>query len=1125
MLKKILTATFCFLLTLPVAGALAQTGTVTGVVTDSTTGDPIPGVSILVSGTQIGTSTDANGEYDLTGVPAGQQTLEVTFVGYRNERVPVDVQPNATTTRDIQLAEATVELEDVVVTALGAERNRDELGASQSTIDAEEITASAEESVTKALSAKASGLQVSGFGGDPGTGARITIRGNTSIQGDNQPLIVVDGQPISNETFEQGFAGVQQQSRLNDLNPEDVASVEVLKGASAAALWGSRAQNGVILIETNQGTFDQSGTRVSFKSSFRYDEQNQSQDLQEAYGQGFGGYFNRGTSLSWGDRIADRDGGEDDVIEDGPVAVGQQTGTEYRPVPAGGPGNPHGGKNSRETYDNSTRLFDTGTYYENSLSFSGGGESGRYYLSIGNTVNNGIIPENSDYERTSVRLNAERRVTNSFTVKGNVNYIKTNSNRVQQGSNLDGLLLGAYRTPADFDNTDYRVDYYPQGLDGGAIEGLHRSFNGGTLGALDDAGNPTGPGYANPRFTYNETTNHAIVNRIQGKVEGIYQPVDRIDLTARVGVDTYTDRRNALFPVRSSGAPTGSQEEQQLSEYRFNADIIAEIAQPLTDDIGSNLTLGMNFNHQEYDEIDVDLDNFSNPVRVRDLGNAAASDVSGFLDKQFERTASVYGEARFDLFDQLFVTGTGRVDQASTFGPEADDTFFYPSATAAWQFHKILPENDILSFGKLRGSVGQVGNQPTPYQNITAFTPGGFFDGFTGTTLQASGYGGGFERSNNLGNSFISPEKTTEYEVGTDLRFFDDRFRFTGTYYYKKSTDVIFSVSTAPSSGFTSRTNNVAEITNEGYELQLGADWIAGESFRWASDIRWDTNENIVQDLAGVEEVSLDGFTSATSSVVEGEEFGVIYGQRWDRNDDGSFNLDANGFPQQASTQGVIGNPNPDWNLGVTNTFSYEGFTLDVLIDYKHGGDVWNGTRGALSFFGRHGSQDFFTTISEEKATNPEIVNYFGCTVAQLAEQTSCAGFYSSNARQNDDGTYSFRGELRDFGDGERVVDGPYFYSGPGSGFTGPAEQFIEDGGFFRLRRVGLSYTWDSDVVQDIGLRSINLSATARNLVLITDYSGIDPETNLTGPSNGQGLDYFNNPNTRSYQFTIRLNY
>ena len=1115
---------FTFALLLLPSLAWAQQGTISGTVTDAQTGDPLPGATVQIPETGAGAATASDGQFSLR-VAEGQYEVRVSFIGYQTVTRDVNVNSGSTTEIRIQLQPSQAELEEVVVTALGAERDRDELGASQSTIDAEEIAASAEESVTKALSAKAAGLQVSGFGGDPGTGARITIRGNTSIQGDNQPLIVVDGQPISNETFEQGFAGVQQQSRLNDLNPEDVASVEVLKGASAAALWGSRAQNGVILIETNQGTFDQSGTRVNFKSSFRYDEQNQSQELQEAYGQGIGGYFSRGTSLSWGDRIADRDGGEDDVIQDGPVAVGQQTGTEYRPVPAGGPGNPHGGKNSRETYDNSTRLFDTGTYYENSLSISGGGESGRYYLSIGNTVNNGIIPENSDYERTSIRLNAERRVTNSFKVKGNVNYIKTNSNRVQQGSNLDGLLLGAYRTPADFDNTDYRVDYYPQGLDGGAIEGLHRSFNGGALGALDDEGNPTGPGYANPRFTYNETTNHAIVNRIQGKVEGTYQPVDRVDLTARVGVDTYTDRRNALFPVRSSGAPTGYQEEQQLSEYRFNADVIAEISQPLTDDIGSNLTLGMNFNHQEYDEIDVDLNNFSNPVRVRDLGNAAASDVSGFLDKQFERTASVYGEARFDLFDQLFVTGTGRVDQASTFGPEADNTFFYPSATVAWQFHKILPESDILSFGKLRGSVGQVGNQPAPYQNITAFTPGGFFDGFTGTTLQASGYGGGFERSNNLGNSFISPEKTTEYEVGTDLRFFDDRFRFTGTYYYKKSTDVIFSVSTAPSSGFTSRTNNVAEITNEGYELQLGADWITGESFQWTSDIRWDMNENIVQDLAGVEEVSLDGFVSATSSVVEGEEFGVIYGQRWDRNDDGSFNLDANGFPQQASTQGVIGNPNPDWNLGVTNTFSYEGFTLDVLIDYKHGGDVWNGTRGALSFFGRHGSQDFFTTISEEKATNPEIVNYFGCTVAQLAEQTSCAGFFSSNARQNDDGTYSFRGELRDFGDGERVVDGPYFYSGPGSGFTGPAEQFIEDGGFFRLRRVGLSYTWDSDVVQDIGLQSINLSATARNLVLITDYSGIDPETNLTGPSNGQGLDYFNNPNTRSYQFTIRLNY
>ncbi|MFB6230894.1 MAG: SusC/RagA family TonB-linked outer membrane protein [Salinibacter sp.] len=1141
---------------------VAQQGTVQGTVVDAQSGQPVPGVNVVISETQQGAATDADGIFRISGVTPGEYTLLASFVGYQQLERDVQVKAGSTTQVRLQLQPTAVQMEEVAVTALGLEEDRDQLGASQSQIDGAAIADAAEASVTKSLSAKAAGLQVSSFGGDPGAGARITIRGNTSIQGDNQPLIVVDGQPISNQTFEQGVAGVQQQSRLNDLNPQDIASVEVLKGPSAAALWGSKAADGVIVIETEKGSYA-GKTDVSFKTSLRIDEQNQSQNLQEAYGQGFGGRYKFGTggfltALSWGDRIDLRDGGPDDVLDgpNDPVAVGQQTGTEYRIIPSGAPGDPHGGKNSKETYDQSTRLFETGTLLENSLSVSGGGEQGRFYLSIGNTRQQGIIPVNSNYYRTSIRLNVEREVTERLTVKGNANYVNTNSDRIQQGSNLDGILLGSYRTPAGFNNADYTVDFYPNGLDGPKIGGLHRAFRS-PLGAGANVGSsappsPTGPGYANPLFTINRTTNHSTVNRIFGKVEASYDAFDWLNLTSRVGVDTYRDRRNAFFPVRSSGNPSGYQEEQQLNEFQVDATFLARANGSLTDQISSNLTLGFQLTHEKYDELDSDLNNFSNPVRVRNLGNAAASDVSSFLDLSTERTGSVFAEWNVDLFNQVFVTATGRIDQSSTFGPKADDTFFYPSTSVAWQFHKILPENDILSFGKLRASFGRVGRQPNPYQAFTYFSPGGFFDGYTGTTLQASGYGGGFERNNNLGNAIIQPETTTSYEAGLDLRFFNDRITFNGTYYRSRSENVIFGVDVAPSTGFTSRTDNVAEITNRGIELSLDGTWIAGDNFQWNTDLRWSTNENVVQNLAGVREVGLQGFVSTASSLVEGEEYGVLYGNRWRRAPEGCTEstveqncepltdgeksagftvgengrvLGPNGFPQQASTQGVIGNPNPDWTSGITNTFSYKGLSLSALVEYRHGGDVWNGTKGALSFFGRHASQNWWTTISADKATNPDIVNYAGCTVAQLASNNCFGGFLSANARENDDGTYSFRGTLKDFGAGERVISEYYYWAGPGSGFTGPGEQFIEDGGFLRLRRVSLSYTWDSDVVKDIGLSSIDLSATARNVLLITNYSGIDPETNLTGPSNGQGLDYFNNPNTRSYQFTIRVNY
>lgn len=1133
MYRNVLSFLFALVL-LPTSLAWAQQGAVEGQVTDAETEDPLPGVNVVLEGTQRGAATNADGQYRIDNVEPGTYTLSASFVGYDAYTEEVEVQAGATTEADIAMAPSAVELEEVAVTALGFETERDQLGAAQSSISGADVAEAPEVSVINSLSAKASGLNVTSASGDPGAGARITIRGAKSIQGDNQPLIVIDGSPVSNETFGSGVGGVQQQSRLNDLNPEDVASIEVLKGASAAALWGSRAQNGVIVIETKSGEFGER-TNVSFKSSVTADVLNKTQNLQQSYGQGVGGLFLQGTSLSWGDRIAERAGGEDDVLNgpDDPVAVGKQTGREYYQIPAGTLDDPHGGKNSRETYDHGRDFFETGTRLENSLSVNGGGESTRYYLSLGNTRQGGIIPENSNYQRTSIRVNAEHEVSSKLSVNASANYVRTNSDRVQQGSNVSGLLLGAYRTSPDFVHPeDYQVDFYPEGLEGVAVEDVQRSYQA-PLGA------PTGlystPGYDNPFFTINQNLNTALVNRVQGKVEGSYDPLDWLNLTTRVGVDTYSDRRQVFFPIYNASAPNGSMEEQELGEYRINADVIGQATRPLTDNIIGSATLGFSFSHQEFDNLGGSLNNFSNPIEVRSLGNAVASNVSAFTGQSVERTASVFGELEFDLYDQLFVTTSGRLDQASTFGPDADNTFFYPSVQVAWQFTDLLPESDALSFGKLRASAAQVGRQPNPYQAFTYFSPGDYFDGYTGTTLAASGYGGGFQRNNNLGNPIIEPEQTTEFEAGLDLRFLNDRLTFNGTYYFNRTEQGIFNVDVAPSTGFTSRTDNVAEIENQGVELDLSLDWLAEGSFQWSTDLRWWTNQNTVVSMAGVEEYGLAGFVGQTSSLVEGEEFGVIYGTRWRRDDfepitDGEEGytvgedglvLDELGFPMLAATEGVIGNPNPDWQAGISNTFQFEGLSLDVLFDIKHGGDVWNGTKGALFSFGTHGEQDWWTNISEEQANS--LVNWAGCTVAQMAAGECAWG--TSNAVQNDDGSYNFRGYVEDFGDGEVLLDDPYFSAGPGGGFTGPAETFVEDGGFVRLREVTLAYNWRGGLVDRLGLSSLDVSLTGRNLLLFTDYTGIDPETNLTGPTNGQGLDYFNNPNTRSYQFTLRLNY
>jgi TonB-linked SusC/RagA family outer membrane protein len=1140
MMKKQLSLLFVLLLLLPCSVAWAQTGTVEGQVTDSTSGDPIPGANVLLEGTNYGASTDVNGSYTIEGVEPGTYTLNVSFVGFETFTEQVQVRAGETTTVPVAFQPSAVELETVTVTALGFREQRDELATATSRVEGEAVANSGAGNTLEGLQGKAAGVDITSFGGDPGAGARIQIRGQTTISGDNEPLIVVDGVPISNSTAGQGVGGTQQQSRLNDINPDDIASVEVLKGASAAALWGSRAQSGVVLVETKAGN-PSNRISVSLKSSVAVDELNKSVPLQQKYGQGFYGKYGQGSIFTWGDRIADREGGDDAMVtgSDAPVSVGQQTGRTYRRIPPGTNTNPHGGKNSQEVYDHSEDIFETGTTFENTLSVSGGGENGTYYLSLSNSTQDGIILANSNYERTTVRLNAERNISDRLRVTGIANYARVASDRVQQGSNISGLMLGSLRQPPGFFGGDYRVDYYPQGRDGSFQEGRHRSFR-----------NPLGvgknPGYDNPRFTANENLNNSQVDRITGKVSAEYDPLNWLNLVGRVGLDTYTDRRQIFFPPQNSSAPNGSSSENQRNEFELTADLIGRASHDFGDAFGGTLTVGTQLSHEEFDFLGASLDNFSNPVNVRSLNNAELANVSASTNQSVERRIGIYSEADFDFYDQVFVKLTGRLDNTSTFGPEADNSFFYPSASVAWQFSEIIPENDILSFGKVRANYGKVGREPDPYLAFTYFESATFFDGYTGTTLDAAAFGGGFQRDERLASPGVIPERLTEFEIGADLRFFNDRLSLGATYYDNYTESAIFDVDLAPSTGFTQQTQNAAEISNRGLELTADATWISTENFDWNTYANWSSNENTVESLSGVNEVALEGFTSMTSSLVEGEPFGVLYGTRWRRAPEGcdpanntsqscepltedeqnqgftvaSDNrvIGPDGFPVEASTDGITGDPNPDWTAGIGNTLRYKGLSLDFLFDIKRGGDVWNGTKGALYFFGTHGDQDWTTTLSAEEGQN--INNYLGLTVQQMID----AGLYPQTFK-NDDGTYTVRGYVEDFGGGEVLIDQSYFWSGPGSGFTGAGEQFVEDGSFVRLREATLSYNWQGEFVERIGLSSVDLSVTGRNLLLFTDYSGIDPETNLTGPSNGQGLDYFNNPNTRSYRFTVRLNY
>jgi hypothetical protein len=362
----------------------------------------------------------------------------------------------------------------------------------------------------------------------------------------------------------------------------------------------------------------------------------------------------------------------------------------------------------------------------------------------------------------------------------------------------------------------------------------------------------------------------------------------------------------------------------------------------------------------------------------------------------------------------------------------------------------------------------------------------------------------------------LKPELTSETEFGFDLRLLNDRVTLSATQYFNKTTDALLNLDIAPSSGFSTKTANAAKLENVGTELQVIADWLRIEPFSWTTTINWSTNKNKVTDLSGVESVFLAGFTDPSSRAILNQPVGILYGSRWARKADGSLLLDSRGFPQTDPSPGILGDPNPDWRAGIINTLRYQRLTLNVMFDIKKGGKVWNGTKGALFYFGTHGDQNWWTTISAAQAST--LKNWSGQTPEQVLTATPTTKRYTRNA----DGSVSFRGFVHNYGGGDVIVDESFFRSGPGSGFTGPTEQFIEDGGYVRLREVSLSYMLP---LQFLGMQSLTVTLTGRNLALWTDYTGVDPETNLTGPSNGQGLDYFNNPSVKTYLISLQVEY
>ena len=1054
--------------------ALAQTRTIRGTVKDEN-GNPIPFASITETGTRNGTTADGNGNFSISIHQNSKLTISST--GHQAKTIT----PTGDS-MDVILAEGASQLEEVVVTALGFKQVRDRSALSNSTVSGNAVAQSGETSVLTGLSGKAAGVQITRSGGEPGAGAYILIRGQSTITGGTQPLIVVDGIPISNSTIGSGVDGVVQQSRLNDINPADIETVDVLKGPGAAALWGARAANGVIMITTKKGKKNNK-VNITLESTYSVDVINESVPLQTTYGQGLNGRYGYASSTSWGDKIADRTGGDDTYATSGDYVILSDNSKRYR-IASGTASNPHGGKNSKAVHDHSKELFHNGNYWENNLSFSGGDAKGSFYLSVGDLEQKGIIRTNSDYTRRTIRINASREL-GILSLSGGMAYSFVKASRIQQGSNLNGIFLGGLRTPPDFDNSFFEGTYVNTA---GAL------FPGRQVSYRNPIGSATSSGYDNPFWVINRITSSTNVNRFMPSFEANLKITNWLSLINRLGVDYYLDSRIDNFPVLASGTNNGGYlTEQTVSENQVNNNVMLKGIKKFQK-FNLDALVGFNYNNRNYENIGGTVRNFILPDAPFDLGNSANNSRTPFNSQSKIRVAASYAQANLGYDDKVFLELTGRYEWYST----VKDAFFYPSASLAWLFKKASSVG-VLSFGKLRFSYGQVGVPAPAYAWDTYFGPASEFESWgPGLDASSSTYGGGYSRSAQQGNPKIKPEIKKEFEVGTDLRLFDNLINIAATYYNNKTTDVILPVQVPSSTGFDNKLDNIGTIENKGFELQLGANWLKRKDLNITSTAIFSTNKNKVVDMGETKSVFLAGFTGSSSRAVEGYALGALWGVDFEKDDKGKLILDANGFPQQNANEGVIGNPNPDWTGSFATSINYKGISLSFLIDHVHGGDVWNGTKGALYTFGT--SKD----VGYEAEATSNLKTFTGATITA--------------------GT-KFRGAIKDFGAGPVALTQDW-YRDLGGGFGPVGSQFVEDGTRTRLREVSVGYTIKgANFTQKFKLSSIDIIATGRNLVLWTDYTGIDPETNLTGPSNGRGLDYFNNPSTRSFLFTIRLNY
>ncbi|HCU20456.1 MAG TPA: SusC/RagA family TonB-linked outer membrane protein, partial [Bacteroidales bacterium] len=1060
--------------------AIAQTVQISGTVTSSEDGLPVPGVSVIVRGTTLGSLTDVEGKY-IIAVPQNAQSLVFSFIGFRTHEAPIQGQ----TRIDVVLEQDLVRVDEVVVTALGIRRDAKALGYSVQSVGTEDLTRSGAINPVNSLGVKVAGVQVTNSTGAAGGSSFITIRGMSSITGNNQPLFIVDGIPIDNSQLntETGTAGVAYSNRAIDLNPSDIESMNVLKGGAATALYGIRAANGVVIITTKKGGAT-AGKKlnIQFSSSVSTDQVTQLPQMQLTYAQGSAGVYNNAQTNAWGPPISTlrhSNTTKDNYYYD--AGLGDFKGVI---VPSSAPD----AGDAVVPVDNMKDFFVTGLTTNNNISFSGGNDATRYYFSVGYLNAKGIVPRN-EWSRASFNLNGEHRFTKWLTTGAKITYANSGGTRIQQGSNTSGVMLSLARQAANWDN-------------GAGFEKPWLEKQSYQFADYSQRNQHRGGGYDNPYWSVNNNPFTDKVDRVTASANAIIAPTDWMNVTYRIGTDFYSDRRRQFYEIGSRTIPAGRILEDNYFVQDLTQDVYLTLNREITPGLRGNLIIGNNMYQTSNQNMFMRGTTLVIPD-YRNMSNASTKEAFESLSRR--RTAAWYTDLGLSWESMIFLNATYR-HEWSTSLPTEFNNFGFPSISGSFVFTELetLKGNNILNFGKVRASFSKIGNDAPIYGTAATYPSSAFGDGWTTTALSFPAFGtSGFTVTNTLPNGNLRPEKTTTWEAGIDVRFLNGRAGLDFTYYEILSEDLILAVPVAKSSGYYSANLNAGSMENKGIEVVLTAIPVRTKDFSWDININYTRNRNKVLSLAeGVPNVSLGGFTSAQARAVVGNSYGSIFGSEFRKDASGNLIIDdratiggvANakyGWPILSPADAALGDVLPNWTMGITNGFSYKGITLSFLIDIKNGGYMWNGTRGAMYQFGTHletadrGAQNTFTGV----------------------------GLSTLNA-QNEGTAVSIPMTLNQS-----------WFQNEGGGFFGAGSQFVEQTDWVRLREVTISYTLPREILNNVPIEGAEVYFTGRNLWIDTPFTGVDPETSLFGASNAQGLEYFNMPGTKTLTFGLKLNF